>query len=79
MPPQAMPAIPIQKNVSGRCRQFAIPSGNGVVYPCRAREAVKLIPALEAVKLIPMARRSPRWCGVRHFHKAEYLPLLSIQ
>ena len=33
----------------------------------------------EAVKFIPMARSSPRWCGGRYFHWSEYLPLLSIQ
>ena len=42
-------------------------------------EAVKLIPAWEAVKSIQMERRAPKWYGGLHFHKAEYLPLLSIQ
>ena len=49
------------------------------VRVCEAWEAIKLIPAWEADKLIPMARKAPRWCGGRHFHYAEYLPLLSIQ
>ena len=58
-----------------RRRQYLIPGILLMMLLFIVRSAL----AWEAVRLILMARRAPRCCGGRHFHKAEYLPLLSIQ